>query len=814
MATLRSRAEIPAVMAEMTQEEKVRLLCGGTSHTTYAIPRLGIPSAHTLDGAPGISYSQFFSNLVSTRRLNGRPLGESLSGMSGWGIARRLLDHWDAPEGLAPDERALLEEFQREIAALAPGGQRSSSFPTGMLLGACWDPEPVRACGEAMGREAAAYGVDVLLGPNLNIHRDPRNGRLFEGFSEDPYLVSELAPAYVCGVQEAGPAACVKHFAANNQETGRRGVDEKIPERALREIYFPGFRACVARGAKAVMSAYNRINGEMCSASRWLLTGVLRDEWGFSGMVVSDWGAVRDRVAAIAAGNTLDMPGPQDPAPVLEALRSGRLRQEDLDRCVKDFLSTLLELPVMKGERPRGIDRAASRAAAVHAVEEGCVLLKNENGALPLPPGESVSLFGARCQRMIECGGGSAEVVTDQHGSLLDSLRALRGAENVLLDEFGGSRTAVAVLGVMGREGADRPDLQIPPEEAGPVARTLREAKRRGLRTVLLLNVCGPVELGELEPLADAILCVFIPGMAGGEGAARLLAGAVSPSGKLPLSWPRRLEDCPAFGNFPGSGGEVWYGEGIYVGYRWYDARKIAPRYPFGFGLSYTSFALGDLSGAPEWDVEAGDYTLSVMLRNTGARGGKEVVQLYIEPESAQIDRPVRELKAFCKAFVPAGGETSVSLRLSPESLAYWSPALRRWAVEPGWYRLWVGTSSRDLPCSLRVRVFAPDPYAYGEGTSLGALQEDPRAAQALREAAARCGLDAQEVEDLLKETMQFRPESALRAVWETVLAPAAPDREAAGSAYRELLARLAGIDRVARGGPERGEKDAGTPDC
>ncbi len=797
MVKLTDRESIPQVLAEMTLEEKVRLLTGGTSHTTYAIPRLGIPSAHYLDGATGISYSQYFSNMVSARRLSGRSMDENLSGMSGWGIARRLLDHWNSPEDLTEGEQKLLNDFQEEMRQAVPSGKRSSCFPAGMLLGACWDAEPVRACGKAMGKEANAYQIDVLLGPNINIHRDPLNGRLFEGYSEDPYLTGELASAFVEGVQSEGLGACVKHFAANNQETDRRGVDEKIPERALREIYFPGFRTCVERGAKAVMSAYNKINGEMCTTSRRLLTDLLRKEWGFRGTVISDWGAVRDRVGAIKAGNTVDMPGPKDLQPVLEALRSGELSEKDLDDNVTAFLETLLELPVMKGRQPGDIDRDYSFAAAYRAVSEGCVLLKNEHHTLPLSSGSKAALFGDGCKRFIECGSGSAEVVTDQHGSLLESLRSRMGDANVFFDELKDADTLITVLSLMGREGADREDMKIPSSVREELSKILSEAKRQQKKTVLLLNICGPVELEELEELSDAILCIFIPGMAGGEAVADILTGKVNPSGKLPISFPRRYEDCPSFGNFPGYGAEVWYGEGIYVGYRWYDKRKIPPLYPFGYGLSYTKFELTGMRGAPVWE-DGQSYQISVHVKNNGDCSGKEVVQLYLHHSSPTLDKPVRELKAFRKVFLEPGQETDVIFQINPQILESWDPKAGCWTAEPGQYRFFAGTSSRDLPCSLDVSVRCPDPYAYGEDSRIGALMACPEAAALLDETVEKFHLSAQELSDVLKETLQFRPESSMGAVWDTVIAPMMQASDAEKQAARtELLRRLAEIDRI-----------------
>ena len=588
MARLTDKQSIPAVIAEMTVEEKALLLTGKTSFSTYGIERLGIPSATVLDGGTGVNFGQLFGDLF-TRALMERNINrKSLSGLGNSAAIARIMGTLERGEELNEQDAkswALIREKLREIV---PSEPMPGAFPPGMLLGATWDEESPYLCGSAVAREMDVFHVDMVLGsPNVNIHRDPLNGRVFEGYSEDPYLTAKLAPHFVKGTQDEGLIANAKHFAANNQETHRQNIDETIPMRALYEIYFPGFKACSNAGAKSFMSAYNKINGTACAMNHWLLTDVLRDEWGFKGLVVSDWGAAYDQAKAIAAGNDLDMPGPRDIQPILNAVADGSLTMEELDTAVARMLEMLLDMPVMKGRRYTQIDREYSRKACYHADCEGIVLLKNE-GLLPLKKGTKLSFIGERCKRFLETGGGSAQVYTDQSTNLIEECGKITGADNCTYGQIAPDCDAVVVtVAAWGQEGCDRPAMDVESADKAMLLKAVAEAKALGKPVIVLLNVAGPVDVSEYVDDVSAMLCVFLPGMEGAHATADILFGNVNPSGKLPTTFPKHYVDCPTFGNFPGCAAEVCYGEGIFVGYRYYDTRGIEPQYPFGFGLSY-----------------------------------------------------------------------------------------------------------------------------------------------------------------------------------------------------------------------------------
>ena len=464
----------------------------------------------------------------------------------------------------------------------------------------------------------------------MNLHRDIRNGRLFEGYSEDPFLVSALAPSLVKGLQAEGVAANVKHFAANHQETNRMNINEFIPERALQELYFPGFKACVEAGVETVMSAYNQINGVPCTENRGMLHDMLRQEWGFEGVVMSDWNAVYHPAAAVNAGNDLAMPGPIAPDALTAAFQDGTLSSEAL--CISANriadLARKYAKPAMGEISPEETDEAAYNAAA-----EGIVLLKNEN-TLPLSETARIALYGEHAEYLLTCGEGSAGILTNRNVSF----------EKALSERFAGvSRNGmegdalIYVYSLPGREGNDRKDISVPLQIRKEWETLLADADSRGMKKILVLNVSGPVALDGWENRFDGIFCVFLPGMQGANALADCLCGKVNPSGKLPLTFPKRLEDVPAYLNFPGDGMQVHYGEGVFVGYRWYDARKIEPLYPFGHGLSYTDFSIERLTA--ETDTFTDSVTVHAEVINKGSRGGKTVIQtlvgLFVFPKCA-----------------------------------------------------------------------------------------------------------------------------------------------------------------------------------
>ncbi len=738
--TLTDKASIPALVAEMTLEEKAALITGASPFHTRALDQYGIPPALLLDGGTGVNNMQLMIDLLyqaSEEVLHLDIAARAPSGMESFGAAMPILPKLSQPASLTVEEQQIVAQASAEMAKLKPAGASIGCFPPGMLLGATWDPQTVYACAQALGREVSAHQIDVLLGtPNVNIHRDPLNGRLFEGYSEDPCLAATLAPEFVKGIQDQGVVANVKHFAANNQETERLGINEHIPLRALHEIYFPGFKACVQQGGvRTVMSAYNQINGTPCAMNRWLLVDVLRERWGFDGMVMSDWGAAYDQVEAAAAGNDLVMPGPRNTRCLVDAVKAGTLSEDALDRCVENYLAVLLDMPVVRGRRYTAIDGDLSRRAAYRAAAEGIVLLKNEGGTLPLVKTDKVCFYGPKSKRLIESGGGSAQVWTELSSNPYDCTVDKIGAERVSFEVIDqDTRTVIVTVGAMGQEGADRPDMEIEAADRATLEKAIADAKSVQARVVVILNVAGPVRMVDWIDDVDAVLCVFFPGMEGGRAATDILFGDLNPSGKLPLTFPKYYRDSPTCGNFPGEFGEVWYGEGIYVGYRYYDLKGIEPLYPFGYGLSFTTFALSDLRVPPVVKLDEGEtVTVRVKVKNTGPLAGKEVVQLYLADEASTLHKPPKELKTFKKIYLESSEEQEIAFELGKDDLASFDVTLDRWVTEPGYYQLLVGTSSRAIALSGRFKALCENPYGYGPDTALGKLVSDPRAVDVVR---------------------------------------------------------------------------------
>ncbi|MBN1582507.1 MAG: glycoside hydrolase family 3 C-terminal domain-containing protein [Anaerolineae bacterium] len=732
---------IPDVVKAMTLEEKARFVAGALAFETQGVERLGIPAFVPADGHNGINMGQLFGNIVArvmakktSEAGDPRSLFRSLSS-SGMASMNDLLAGKLDPATLAdlPSEQAtLIQALAEAIQSFLPDEGLPSCFPPGIVMGTTWNPALVGQCGAAVAKEAKAFGVDMLLGPNVNIHRDPLGGRVFESYSEDPYLASQIVIDYVRGVQSEGIAADVKHFAANNQEFQRQGVDEVIPERALREIYLPAFKAAVQEGGCwTVMSAYNKINGHDCAMNRHLLTEILREEWGFEGFVVSDWGAAYDRVEALNAGNDLEMPGPQDPQVIVEAVKSGVLPAPVLDERVTNILKVLVRLPAFKGKKRPGIDRTLSARLAKAIATEGAVLLKNKNAALPLAESEQIAVLGDNAQQPLPTGGGSAGVLAPYTVSLLEGLTARFGDQRV---RFGSipqeADVAIVSIGVHSGEGRDRASLQLDAADLALIKATVKTCKAASKKLIVVLNVCGPVEMAEWIDDVDAVLLIWLGGMELGHAAAALIAGDENPSGKLPLTFPRRYQDTPSFLNFPGEFGRVWYGEGIYVGYRYYEARDVVPQFPFGYGLSYTSFEFRNLRlSAETLDLDR-DQTIevSVDVTNTGDRPGQEVVQLYIADVETTAHKPPKELKGFEKIAVMAGETRTIKMMIDRRALQHYDPLMKVWCVEPGMFRVLIGSSSADIRLRGEFRAIGFNPYGYGPNTPVDKVFKDERA--------------------------------------------------------------------------------------
>jgi beta-glucosidase len=603
-------------------------------------------------------------------------------------------------------EQVALSDGPHGLRKAAPddffSSEPATCFPTASALACSWDPGLAMAIGVALGEEARAQDVAVVLGPGINVKRHPLCGRNFEYFSEDPHLAGRLAAAMVEGIQSQHVGACVKHFAANNQETDRMRVSADVDERTLREIYLPAFETAVTRARPwTVMCAYNKLNGVYAAQHRWLLTELLRREWGFDGMVVSDWGAVHDRVAALEAGLDLEMPpnfGISDTA-VLAAIEKGELSEKVLEAAVANVIR-LVERA--RGRQPGTLDADGHHALARRAAAASMVLLKNSGPVLPLVdgPGLKVAVTGEFATEPRFQGGGSSRVNATEVDIPLDELRtALPSARFV--DDPAEADVIVAFVGLeegQDTEGKDRDTMDLP---AGQVAE-LRRLAGTGRPVVAVVCAGSVVSTAAWDDAASAIVMCGLAGQGSGGALAEVLTGAANPSGKLAETIPLRLEDCPAYLNFPGEEGHVRYGEGVFVGYRGYDAVGTQVAYPFGHGLSYTTFSYDDL--------QVSGREISCTVTNTGDREGAEVVQLYVGDPHARVARPPRELKGFSKVSLAPGASRRVTFTLTDRDLSYWSVAFGGWLLEPGEFRIEIGASSRDIRLATTIHIEGEPP--------------------------------------------------------------------------------------------------------
>lgn len=766
---------IPVIISEMTLEEKLTLLTGSTAFRGGKNEAHGIPAPLFLDGGTGFNtlQAQMEAMFAANEEVIGTYEPEELTApLSPLGIAMEVAGWAADEENMTENKKLILKRAGEILDDIRPADSDLGCFPPGMFFGATMNPEVIERCGEALGREASACHIDVLLGtPNVNLHRDPRNGRLFEGYSEDPYIVSRLAPSFVRGVQSAGVAANVKHFAANNQETDRMGVNEIISERALRELYLPGFKACVEAGCKTVMSAYNSINGVPCAQNSWLLKKVLRDEWKFTGFVMSDWGAVYNRTEGIKNGNDVTMPGPREIGSLIQDVAEGNLSEEMINEACENYLNILLEMPVMKGQKYTAIDSEYSMDAAYAAACEGITLLKN-NGILPLKQDRSIAFYGYKSKKFTECGAGSAEVITRLSTNMYDSSISIIGEENVTYEEITESTDVVVVtIGANGGEGADRINMEMEPEDKEVLEKAISDAKAFKKPVILILNVSAPVELMNYVDDVDAVLCVYLPGMAGGRAAADILFGRVNPSGKLPITFPKYYKDTPTYLNFPGENQSVTYGEGIYVGYRYYDKKEVEPLFPFGYGLSYTTFELSCLKIPEEVYLENENVEVSLTVKNIGAHAGAEVVQLYIHDEESALDRPVKELKGFKKVYLQPGESKTIQMELTKESLSGYDTKLEQFVTEPGIFDVLVGTSSRDIALKGSFEAVCQNPYGISEDMEIAKFVVETRALEVMRKY-----LPELDLVKLAGSYVVFQPFMTFREIWKQCVAPTLRD--------------------------------------
>lgn len=662
------------IIQTLNLEQKCALLSGETVFTTRALPGKGIPAITLSDGPNGV------------RKQAG------------------AADHL----GLNPSVPA-------------------TCFPTSSATACSWDEKLGEAVGEALGEEAAAQEVAVLLGPGLNIQRSPLCGRDFEYFSEDPILAGRMAAAYVRGIQKNGISACPKHFAVNSQELRRMASDSVLDERTLRELYLTGFEIVVKEAKpKTIMTSYNLINGTYANENAHLLQDILRKDWGFDGAVVTDWGGSNDHVLGVKNGSTLEMPCPGGDSirELMKAVQGGRISEADVDARLDEMLELVLSTHAAVEKAPRTFDAAAHHKLARRAAAESIVLLRNEGGILPLKPNEKLAVIGDFAETPRYQGAGSSAVNALQVDTLLDCIKAddsgitlvgyasgferqgAAGAEK-LEEAVALAKKADTVLLCLGldelreSEGLDRADMKLAENQQ----RLLAAVAAVNPNVVVLLSAGAPVEtpwVGQCRALVYGAL----GGQAGAGAAADILTGKLCPCGKLSQTWAQGHDDTPAKANFGGEGRNVEYREGLYVGYRYYQTAGVPVAFPFGCGLSYTTFAYSDL--------KADEKGVTLTVTNTGSCAGAEIVQLYVAKQDAKIFRPVQELKGFAKVFLAPGESRAVSIALDDKAFRYWNVKTDRWEVEGGSYQLRVGASSADIRLTAEVSVKgtdAPDPY-------------------------------------------------------------------------------------------------------
>ena len=661
------------IIAKLNLEQKCALLSGAGTFTTRGCPKAGVPSITLSDGPNGV------------RKQAG------------------AADHL----GLNPSVPA-------------------TCFPTAATVACSWDPALGEEIGRAMGEEAAAQEVAVLLGPGLNTKRSPLCGRNFEYFSEDPYLSGKMAAAYVRGIQSEGIAACPKHFAVNSQELRRMASDSVLDERTLRELYLTGFEIVVKEAApKTIMSSYNLVNGTYANENAHLLQDILRRDWGFSGAVVTDWGGSNDHALGVKNGSTLEMPAPGGDAvrELLAAVQSGKITEADVDARLDELLTLVLDTSAAVQKHSRSFDADAHHALARRAAAESAVLLKNDGGILPLAAGARVAVIGDFAETPRYQGAGSSAVNSIKVDTLLDCLAqsglqcagfaagfdrqgrpdADKKAQAVALAQK--ADTVLLCLGldeIKESEGLDRVDMKL----ADNQIELLQAVEQANPNTVVVLNAGASLETPWLAH-CRALVYGALGGQAGAGAMVDVLTGKVNPGGKLAETWANAYEKTPAKDNFAGAGRTVQYREGLYVGYRYYQTAGVPVAFPFGYGLSYTSFAYSDLKVTAD--------SVSLTVTNTGARDGAEIVQVYIAKPGAEIFRPAQELKAFARVPLAAGESRTVTLPLDDKAFRYWNTRTDCWEVEGGRYEVRVGASSADIRLTANIDIRgtnAPDPYA------------------------------------------------------------------------------------------------------
>ena len=675
------------IIEQMTLEDRIALCSGADFWTTKAFEKYGIPSIRVADGPHGLR----------------KPIGE---------------------------------QNEPGIGKSVP----ATCFPTASLTACSWDYELLEEIGSALGEEALQEGVSVILGPGANLKRNPLCGRNFEYFSEDPFLSGQMAAGWIKGVQSKGVGVSLKHFAGNNQENERMQSNSIIDERALRELYLSGFELAVRQAQPAtIMCAYNLLNGTHCSDNTYLLREILRDEWGFKGVIMTDWGAMNEREKAFEAGLDLEMPGGAgyfDQA-VLQAIQEGKLSEEYLNESVDRMLKLIYTAHENLKE---GIqyDVKAHHELARKAAAQSAVLLKNEDRLLPLPKNKTIAVIGFLAEKPRYQGAGSSFIVPTYLSNTLEGLNqhqmtygyypaySLKGEtqEALLKEAIEGAKKSDLALVFIGltedyeSEGFDRENMGLPPLHN----RLVEEVAKVNPDTVVVLVGGAPVEMPWLSKV-KGVLNLYLAGQAGGLAAADLLTGATNPSGKLAETYPLHYEDIPSAGLFETGKKQAQYRESFYSGYRYFDKTKMEVAFPFGFGLSYTSFEYSGLNLSEKEIKEGDEVKVSVNIRNSGEREGAEIVQLYVSDLSKTVYRPEKELKGFKKVFLKAGEEKKISFNLDRRSFAIFDPQTKKWGIPDGEYAILLASSSQDIRLqeTLRIqgtklKISAPDWYIHPGG--------------------------------------------------------------------------------------------------
>lgn len=695
--------DIKGIISQMTLEEKASLCSGLDFWHTKPIERLGIPSIMMTDGPHGL-------------RKQDEKSGQGL--------------HSSVP---------------------------ATCFPTASCLASSWDRELIKRVGKAIGEECQAEGVSIILGPAVNIKRSPLCGRNFEYFSEDPYLSSELARSHIEGVQSQGVGTSIKHFAANNQEHRRMSIDEIIDERTLREIYLASFEFAVRFAQPwTVMAAYNKINGKYCTENEYLLTKILKEEWGHEGFVVSDWGAVDNRVSALEAGLELEMPSSYgiNDKKIVEAVKSGRLPEEVLDRAVERLLKIIFKAIDNKKEGAT-YDKLEHHKLAREVARECIVLLKNEDNILPLKKEGTIAIIGAFAKNPRYQGGGSSHVNPTMLDIPYEEIKKIVGDKGELLYADGYSlekdtadenlineakeiakkaNVAVIFAGLPDSyesEGYDRTHMCMPESHN----RLISEVADVQKNTVVVLCNGSPVEMPWIEKVKGLFEC-YLAGQAGGGAIADLLFGLANPCGKLAETFPKKLSHNPSYLNFPGEDDRAEYREGIFVGYRYYDKKGIEPLFPFGYGLSYTNFEYTGISVDKKEINDNETLRVTVTVKNTGNIPGKEIIQLYVKDVESSVIRPEKELKGFEKVELQPGEEKAVTFILDKRAFTYYNVDIKDWHVETGDFEILVGRSSNEILLREKVRVNSTVKLTkrFTRNTLIGDLMEDPVGAEIFRQ--------------------------------------------------------------------------------